>query len=171
MSTEEQRAKWRAIANQRRAADPEHFRALEKKRRDRATPEQRRLRTDAVKRWQRDHPAEHSAYVNAYQTKRRKTDPEYAAHVRRQAQKWRLKAKYGLAIEDYDALLEAQGGVCAICHRPETMIIKGTVCLLAVDHDAGTGRIRGLLCVNCNMLIGGARHDPAILRAAIAYLA
>jgi hypothetical protein len=106
-------------------------------------------------------------YYREWERKRRLADPE---GQRRAQQKWRLKSKYGISIETYDAMLAAQGGVCAICGRAESMAIKGTTCTLAVDHDHDSKRVRGLLCVNCNMLIGGARHDPVVLRAAIAYL-
>ena len=79
---------------------------------------------------------------------------------------------YGVTIEWYDAMLEAQGGVCAICGDPETRVHKqaGTVMMLAVDHDAKTGAPRGLLCGNCNTGIGGLKHSVSNLRAAIAYL-
>jgi hypothetical protein len=125
-----------------------------------------------LKEWRAKHPGyqntpERRAYAREWMRKQRERDPEGA---RRTTQKYRLKTKYGLALEDYDRLFVEQDGLCAICHRPETMKIKGTVCSLAVDHDGKTGRVRGLLCVNCNMLIGGAGHDPAILEAAIAYL-
>lgn len=139
------------------------------------TPEQRQRRLDYLREWQAAHPGYAKAWREAHpgynaarmQDRRIKDGPEL---TRRNTQKWRLKSKYGLALEDYDRMHAEQGGLCAICRRPETMKIKGTICVLAVDHDAATDRIRGLLCVNCNMLIGGAKHDPAILQAAIAYL-
>lgn len=44
----------------------------------------------------------------------------------------------------YDELLEAQGGVCAICGRPPKTR------RLHLDHDHKTMRVRGLLCHRCN---------------------
>ena len=79
-----------------------------------------------------------------------------------------LKKNYGITVEEYDALLEKQGGVCAICKRPPKKV------RLAVDHDHGqTGResVRGLLCWICNKKIVGMidRHkvDP---HAVLVYL-
>jgi Recombination endonuclease VII len=86
-----------------------------------------------------------------------------AADVRRRS---RLKA-YGLSQEDYDRLLAEQDGKCAICRNDK---INGFGSRLAVDHDAETGKVRGILCGNCNRGIGALKHDVKILRAAIEYL-
>jgi hypothetical protein len=81
--------------------------------------------------------------------------------TRREAdRRWR----YGLSTEDFDALLAAQGGVCAICRGPATK--KGFV----VDHCHESKRVRGIVCHPCNLLIGFAQDDPDRLRAAISYL-
>jgi len=64
---------------------------------------------------------------------------------------WRmhnLKRDFGITIEEYDAMLTKQGGVCAICKRPPN---KNR---LAVDHDHTTGEVRGLLCPSCNRAVG-----------------
>lgn len=84
----------------------------------------------------------------------------------------------GCPVEVYEALLEAQGGACAICGRPETAMLRGVVVSLAVDHDhaccpgkRSCGRcIRGLLCNACNTGLGKFEDDPDLLRVAIAYL-
>lgn len=79
--------------------------------------------------------------------------------------RWLLRSKYGLSTEDYEALLVAQDGKCAIC-RDECETGRR----LCVDHDHETGRVRGLLCVRCNALIGYARDDVRTLAAAAIYL-
>lgn len=61
-------------------------------------------------------------------------------------------------------MLEAQGGVCAICRRPSDPAP------LHVDHDHRTGAIRGLLCSPCNTAIGLLGDDPDRMMAAAAYL-
>jgi hypothetical protein len=72
-----------------------------------------------------------------------------AAHGR-----WILKT-YGLTLEQYEALYEAQGGVCYICE-----IATGKTKRLSVDHDHTTGYVRGLLCTVCNKMLGLLRDDP-----------
>ena len=65
-----------------------------------------------------------------------------------------------------------QGGVCAVCRKPETArnYRTGGTLALAVDHCHETGVVRGLLCGNCNKGIGGLMHDRELLLAAINYL-
>ena len=58
-------------------------------------------------------------------------------------------------------MLEAQGGVCAICRT-------GT--RRHVDHDHATGAVRALLCFNCNGGLGQFRDDPCLLHAAALYV-
>lgn len=87
-----------------------------------------------------------------------------------------LRKKYGISLEQYEGLFQAQGGVCAICHQPETRkvgvraLTPDGVHALSVDHCHETGKIRGLLCTACNVLIGFAKEDVAVLRRSIEYL-
>ncbi len=64
------------------------------------------------------------------------------------------RINYGCDQATYDSLLARQGGVCAICRKPETSVRNGRTKYLAVDHDHRTGRIRGLLCERHNIGIG-----------------
>ena len=82
----------------------------------------------------------------------------------------RRQEKYGVSPDQYNSMLEAQGGVCAICRRAETQEYNGSVKRLCVDHDHDTGVVRSLLCAGCNVMIGHAGDDPGILVAAAAYL-
>jgi Recombination endonuclease VII len=81
----------------------------------------------------------------------------------------RLK-RFGITLADYEAILDIQGGLCAICGKSEVMKRNGRITWLCVDHDHKTGKVRGLLCKHCNVMIGHGRDDPALLRSAIAYL-
>lgn len=94
-------------------------------------------------------------------------DPDYTwlLHLRR----------YGLTGETYAALVEAQGGRCAICGTAE----PGGQGRWHVDHDhkcCGTRKsscghcIRGLLCSRCNIGIGNLKDDPVIIQAALDYV-
>lgn len=74
--------------------------------------------------------------------------------------------RYGLTKEQYEALYEAQGGVCYICRRATGRRKK-----LAVDHDHKTGYVRGLLCSPCNGMLAHARDDIEMFERAAGYLA
>lgn len=84
-----------------------------------------------------------------------------------------LRKTFGVTLEWYNAQLEAQGGVCAICKLPEqaTHQKTGLPRSYAVDHCHSAGRVRGLLCSKCNTGLGSFRDDPALLQSAIEYLA
>jgi len=83
-----------------------------------------------------------------------------AAHSRR----GKLKYKYGITEDEYDALLRTQGGGCAICGDMRTDR------RLHIDHDHDSGRVRGVLCRACNVSLGQMREKPALLRRAAQYL-
>ena len=93
----------------------------------------------------------------------RAADPERAAEIDR---RHHLKVTYGLTPEGFDALVESQNGVCAICEGPP----RGPGKCLHVDHDHETGKIRGLLCAPCNTAIGLLAENPERVRAMLAYL-
>lgn len=78
-----------------------------------------------------------------------------------------LKYKYGITIEQYDAMLAAQNGGCAVCEKCEADVKKNR---LHVDHAHATGEVRGLLCTQCNMAVGNAYDNPERLEALAAYL-
>ena len=77
-----------------------------------------------------------------------------------------LKRKYGISAADYDAIFIRQGRCCAICKSPNTNS-RGW----HTDHCHTTGFVRGILCSNCNPMLGYANDSPSILVSAIAYLA
>ncbi|HEX5203453.1 MAG TPA: endonuclease VII domain-containing protein [Actinoplanes sp.] len=94
-----------------------------------------------------------------------------------------LRHKYGLLPEEYDTLRAAQDYRCQICGiheddieaprtgRPRSDGSPATEGVrLVVDHCHRTGRVRGLLCATCNLMIGIASDSPEVLRAAAAYL-
>lgn len=66
---------------------------------------------------------------------------------------------------DYQMMISDQRGQCAICG-----FIPPAGERLCIDHDHQSGEIRGLLCDSCNLLLGHAKDDLAILRKAMEYL-
>lgn len=77
-----------------------------------------------------------------------------------------LRRNYGITVEQYQAMFEAQQGKCAICGNHQSECKRR----LAVDHDHDTGTIRALLCDNCNPGIGYFKHSVERLELAIRYL-
>ena len=84
-----------------------------------------------------------------------------AAYKQRQ---YHLKGLYGITPEQYEELLQAQGGTCAICSKPPTKM------RLSIDHDHLEGHIRGLLCTYCNLRVIGKTRDADLYRRAADYL-
>jgi hypothetical protein len=78
----------------------------------------------------------------------------------------RLKHRYGLQPYEYEEMLEAQEGCCDICGKHSSKFKIE----LSVDHCHVSGKVRSLLCSNCNTAIGLLKHDVDITRSAIAYL-
>lgn len=74
--------------------------------------------------------------------------------------------RYGLSIENYEKKFIEQDGKCLICKRHQSILIKR----LRVDHNHSTGLIRGLLCDNCNTMIGLAHENKEHFMQAIKYL-
>lgn len=72
-----------------------------------------------------------------------------------------LKRRYGVDTVQVAWMCLQQGGVCAICRTAEPV---------HVDHDHGSGIVRGILCFNCNRGIAKLGEDPELMRTAIAYL-
>jgi hypothetical protein len=81
---------------------------------------------------------------------------------------YNLQKLYGITIEEYEAMVIAQGGVCALCRKPPYGRRNGSK--LHIDHDHKTGRIRGLLCYHCNNGLGRFTDDPDLLRRAADYI-
>jgi hypothetical protein len=183
--------------------DPEKRREygrLQARKRYATNPEKQRA---AQHRWRARHPGESAAAMRAHraadperakaqaaaQEQRRKEDPvqhekqltraradrtRLRAEQPRKVLSSKLKSLYHITLEQYEQLHEAQGGVCAICKRPETATDKrtGKKRRLAVDHtnEHGVFKVRGLLCQRHNMAIGLFGHSIALLLAATDYL-
>jgi hypothetical protein len=139
-------------------------RQYEKRRKRSAEDHDYREKMQAQRRvWYQAHKDE----INERRRRQYADDSERAAARRAseaEYQRWsHIRRTYGLSLEQFDALFVRQGGVCAICRRRP----KGHLC---VDHCHLTGKVRGLLCRGCNMVLGLYRDDPRLMRGATAYL-
>jgi hypothetical protein len=114
----------------------------------------RRREIARVKAWQQANPER----LKAWREKNRERRLQQLREIH-------LRNKFGLTPDEYDRMLEAQGRVCALCGCTPTPGIS-----LHVDHDHGTGEIRGLLCVRCNNALGLFREDPDVLKRAARYV-
>ena len=113
---------------------------------------------EATRRWRKKHPDRHRQRNRRWS----KANPERQREIDRRA---RLRSRYGLDTEDYEALLRSQKGECAICRES---------CSLVVDHSHDQGRglhtVRGLLCSTCNIGLGMFRDRPDLLIRGAGYL-
>lgn len=122
----------------------------------------------------REYDASHREQLN---TKQKKYYQAHHARIRGQVseryatfrEKHRARARlymYGLTTIDYYVLLERQYYQCAICHNWLDLANQHT----HIDHDHYTGKVRGLLCIHCNRLLGSCNDNIDILQSAIGYL-
>lgn len=81
-----------------------------------------------------------------------------------------IKIKYGIDKATCIALFKKQNGKCAICRKPETSRFLNNIRRLSIDHNHINGKIRGLLCFDCNTAIGKFKENTYILYLAQRYL-
>lgn len=81
----------------------------------------------------------------------------------------RILKVYGLSKIDYDKMLANQNGACAVCLRHPLKIGSGKK-ILNIDHNHNTGKVRGLLCLQCNRVIGMFSDDADRFMRASNYL-
>ena len=112
------------------------------------------------KEYQREYRKKNPEKTKAYQKTWREKNLQYTRD--RQRPYW-LKNVYGLTEEDYQKMLELQNGACAICG---TTTPTGKWKVFAIDHCHISGKIRGLLCNECNRGIGLLRDSSQLLKKA-----
>src|SRR3954449_5700779 len=111
---------------------------------------------EAARRWQECNPEKHAEYQAEYRNRPERKRAMRDLYYRR---------TFGITADDVDALIEKQGGKCAICGRTPKRLASWHV-----DHCHETGVVRGVLCIDCNQGIGKFHEDPQRLRAAADYL-
>jgi uncharacterized Zn finger protein (UPF0148 family) len=102
--------------------------------------------------------------------KKRRQDDQWLEERRAHGRDHQRYRKFGLRPEDYRRMLHEQGDVCAICFRLERVKRRGRVLALAVDHDHTSGRIRGLLCQECNRALGCFEKHDGGLQSLVRYI-
>jgi hypothetical protein len=108
-----------------------------------------------AKEYRKNHPEVIKAYRDANREK-----------IRIQQRNDGLKRHYGITLDEYNLMFAKQGWMCAICGKTRR---DGTR-PFNVDHDHATGKIRGILCHNCNLILGHANDDVLTLGGAILYI-
>lgn len=86
---------------------------------------------------------------------------------------YKLRTTFGISLAEYQEMFESQGGVCAICEKPEwvkRVNHADQVRELCVDHDHETGVVRQLLCAACNKALGYFKDNPDLMRRAALYV-
>lgn len=102
---------------------------------------------------------------------RRRYMRDYSALHPERIKKYDMKRSFGMAEGEFEKMLEAQNGLCAICGQPETVLdSKKQLRSLSVDHDHATGKVRALLCTRCNQGLGQFRDNPDLMRKGAAYV-
>jgi hypothetical protein len=83
-----------------------------------------------------------------------------------------LKHKYGITLEEYKKMFKEQGECCLICRTTENTVSgdRFSKISFAVDHDHSSGKVRGILCNQCNRALGMFKDRKDILESAIKYL-
>lgn len=116
-----------------------------------------RLRPKRQERY-RQNPEKYRAIAKQY--RERNPTAKYASE---------LKLKYGLSLDGYNQMLTAQGGLCKLCKMPPQGNGK-TAKILHVDHNHETGKVRALLCMQCNRALGMFSDNAEMLISAAMYL-
>jgi hypothetical protein len=118
------------------------------------------------------HPFPENLYISTKISPKGKGRSAYCKLCNRQSQRLATWRRSGITInhDDFDNLLETQGGRCAICGTNEPTVRRGKSISLAVDHSHETGGVRGVLCFKCNVGLGYFDDCPELLLEAAAYL-
>lgn len=114
----------------------------------------------------RPHNKAKIGYLNLCKECRNAREKNYQKPSYEKRRQYMLKYHYDITPADYNALYEEQKGTCAICGLHQTQFDKP----LAVDHCHDTGKVRGLLCFDCNTGIGKLKDSPELLQKALDYL-
>jgi hypothetical protein len=114
-------------------------------------------RAAVTRAWQKQNPERYRASKIAWQ----KQNPE-------KRREYFLRRSYGIGLDDYNTMMIKQENKCLICRRE--FVIGNKARSPVVDHCHNTGRVRGILCHNCNSGLGLLEDDLTLFSRAIAYI-
>lgn len=125
---------------------------------------------ESVKKWRGDNPDKREEQKKRHYIKNKDKIAEKSKvwyHNNKERYKGvAMLRKYGISLEVFNQMRESQQCRCAICGKGEENFAKG----LFVDHCHKTGKVRKLLCANCNAAIGMLQDDPKIIMIAVEYI-
>jgi len=124
--------------------------------------ERREAKRAQVRAWQRRNRAHIREYNNTYNRTYRKVN---AARISENKRAYHLRKEYNLSQEQVGEMLREQDNRCHLCLRKFTKVRRPRV-----DHNHRTGRVRKLLCDDCNVGLGRFKDNPRSLRRAACYV-
>jgi hypothetical protein len=142
------------------------------------TPEERRIkRAEGMRRYREMYPERVTASDRKHYEKNRanriarvakwvSSNPE---KVLTNSRKCHLKLNYGMTVNEWNEMFDGQDRICAIC-KTDSSGYGGKKHQWDTDHDHTTGKVRGILCHQCNVMLGASRDEISTLLSAIDYL-
>ena len=149
----------------------EYLREYQRKRYESMTTEQK---LERVRKNQESRAIRNAAMTAEQKSHRNKLNRESARkrfadnpeRERANRRRYHLKAKYEITPEKYSELFQDQGSCCAVCKTKE----PGSKIGWHTDHCHSTGKVRGILCHHCNVLLGHAGDNEQVLIDAASYI-
>ncbi len=113
--------------------------------------------------------------------KKMKSDPDRYDDHKEKKNKWNRSEKYydyyynrrfGISLAEVQKMHMAQNGLCANigCSKLIRAGSQENKATFAVDHDHATGKVRGLLCIRCNCMLGHIEKNMSLIPGMMNYL-
>ena len=112
-----------------------------------------------VKEYRKQHKKQFEEYQKQYKKTHQKQRKEYHKF-------YRTRIKYGVSKTDWYSLLKKQKNKCAICKN----FLPTDIRKLCIDHCHKSGKIRGIVHNDCNLMIGFSKKNVEVLKSAIKYI-